>query len=44
MNPAVYLSVACKTPSERGGEWRRFRYSEDAEYNDLATAEWLDNP
>ena len=38
MNPAVYLSVACKTPSERGGEWRRFRYSEDAEYNDLVTA------
>jgi len=39
-----YLPVACKTPSERGGGWVRFKYSEDAEYNDFITAVKLDNP
>jgi len=24
--------------------WVSFKYSEDAEYNDLITVEWLDNP
>jgi len=28
----------------RGGGWVRFKYSEDAEYNDLVTAVRLDNP
>jgi len=45
---SFYLPVACKTPSEREGicegRWGRFKYSEDAEYNDLVTAEWLDSP
>ena len=27
----------------RGGEWRRFKYSEDAEYNGLITAVRLDS-
>jgi len=40
---AFILSVVCKTPSVRGGEWVRFKYSEDAENNNLVTAEWLDN-
>ena len=38
-----YLPVACKTPFERRGGWVRFKYSEDAEYNDLITAVRLDN-
>ena len=38
-----YLPVACKTPFERRGGWVRFKYSEDAEYNDPITAEWLDS-
>ena len=25
------------------GWWGRFKYSENAEYNDLVTAEWLDS-
>jgi len=39
----LYLPIACKTPSVRGG-WVRFKYSEDVEYNDLVTAVRLDGP
>ena len=41
-HPRIYLSVACKAPSER--VVGRFKYSEDTEYKDLVTAKQLDGP
>jgi len=44
----LFNSSGGKSPSERErirkGRWVRFKYSEDAEYNDLVTAVRLDNP
>jgi len=35
MGSFIFLLLARALPR---GEWRRFKYSEDAEYNDLITA------
>jgi len=37
------IIILLEAPSVRRGEWVRFKYSENAEYNDLVTAEWLDS-
>ena len=35
-----YILIACKTPSERGGGWGRFKYPK----NNFGTAVRLDGP
>jgi len=42
-NMGSFISLLLVRPLPKGG-WVRFKYSEDAGYNDLVTAEWLDSP